>query len=150
MTFLTGCHWPEQEIQPFYIKETFVIKFYNNGDSSLDRMAWSGTMYFPVEDRWMGWSESKEKNPSMFQKQLNPYDSITSYTGDVYIGCTRYFELAVYYADSTSEDSYRLRGKYIIDDTIQQKYAKKEYKYPDKMTIVVNWPEDSLLFKLTK
>jgi hypothetical protein len=54
---------------------------------------------------------------------------------------------AVYYEDTTSANGYRLRGQYIVNDTIKQKYADHEYKYPDKMTIIVNWPEDSLLFK---
>jgi len=156
MMLLAGCHWSEQETRPFYIKESAVFKFYNNGDSLLDAMTLSEAHFYrPVENHWGGTGyEYREKdiaNPPIAwpysSTQLYPNDSIIVSFGDIYIGCKRYAEFAVYYADSTAVNGYRLRGKYIVDDTIQQKYAIDEYKYPDA-TIVVNWPEDSLLFKL--
>ncbi len=146
-----GCHWSEPEIQPSYVKESAVFKFYNNGDSTLERMTLTFRLHYPVENYWFEGFESHEKNiifnPRIMQSQLHPYDSIIHSHSEAYIGCPRYAEFAVYYSDSTSADGYRLRGKYVIDDVIPQKYAVKEQKYPDAI-ITVNWPKDSLLFKL--
>ena len=153
LLILTGCNWPEQEVQPFYVKEDGFIGFYNDGDSLLERMTLSISFYRPVEITGFQGRVSKEKtiNEIHYNEwacyELYPQDSIICGIRDCYIGCERYARFAVYDKDSTSIDGYRLRGEYIVDDTIRQKYADKEYKYPDKTTIIVRWPEDSLLFK---
>jgi hypothetical protein len=157
-----SCNWPEQEIQPSYVKETAIFKFYNNGDSTLERMTLKALIHDPAEYPYATLDMlipgrpafCKEKTlsdhftPDMLYyacEELHPCDSIV-YNPTAYIGCGRYAQFAIYYKDETSPDGYRLRGEYVVKDTIKQKYEIGAYKYPDQ-TLIVNWPEDSLLFK---
>lgn len=131
---LTNCQWPEQEKAPRYVKESVIVKFYNNGDSTLKRMTLNSHFYYPVEDQELGGNTSKAKILNLENCHgyscyiLHTQDSIVYEFGDCYIGCIRYIKFAVYNKDETSPNGYRLRGQYIVDNTIRQKYEVEEYK----------------------
>lgn len=144
----------EPEI-PVYVKEGAVFKFYNNGDASIQRMSWYITLYLPENGGdFRILNDYKELNSNDPRHELHSLDSLTidmlnSPGGGVYIGCHRYAEFTVYDKDNLSESGYRLKGKYIINEVVKQKYVENSAnisrKYPDN-EITVNWPEDSLLF----
>ena len=150
---LASCNWEEHKIQPNYVKESFIVKFYNNGDFTLQRMSIAVSLYLPENGgSYSGAYDFKELNNQLSNSPwyLHPFDSLTVYLlggigSGIYIGCPRLVEFAVYDKDSTSANGCSLKGKYIIDGVIEQKYAVGERKYPDN-EIIINWPEDSLLF----
>lgn len=152
---LAGCIRQEPEI-PVYVRESSLIKFYNNGDSTIQGMSLDVSFYIPQDGgSFTGTGQDKELNRQLPDSSycLHPYDSLISNVGGpgegIYIGCHRYVEFTVYDKDNSSESGYRLKGKYIINEVVRQKYVENSAnisrKYPDN-EITVNWPEDSLLF----
>jgi hypothetical protein len=159
VVILKACRNDEPPERQVFVKESAVFKFYNNGDPDLERITLITVIHDPEDLPYTSLDalitaaknspvscKVKTLNDSPFCSELHPYDSIVHRRPVAYIGCGRYAQFAVYYKDETSPDGYRLRGEYAVKDTIKQKYAINEYKYPDQ-TLIVNWPEDSLLFK---